>query len=341
MSEPVRVVAPAPLDGERVDRVVSFLTGLPRAEAAAVIDAGGVRLRGAVVTSRSARVRDGDEIEVTLPEPPGPLPADPTVAVDVVYADGDVIVVDKPAGLVVHPGAGNPDATLVNGLLARFPDMAGLDWPDPSRPGIVHRIDKGTSGLLMVARTPAAMTALAAQLEARTVERRYVALVWGTVEPASGVVDAPLGRSASDPTKVAVRAGGRRAVTRYEVIERWTDPQPTTLLRCILETGRTHQIRVHLAAIGHPVVGDDRYLQGSVGRQGPALEVGPEGVRRAKHRKRGAVVAPGVAPGRPFLHAAVLGFDHPSSGERLRFESELPADLRSTLAQLSTPGGAS
>ena len=338
MTEPVRVVAPAPLDGERVDRVVSFLTGMARAEAAAAVDSGAVSLRGAVIRSRSARVREGDELVIVLPDRPGPPLSDPSVEVDVVHADDDVIVVDKPAGLVVHPGAGNPGATLVNGLLARFPDMAGLEWPDAGRPGIVHRIDKGTSGLLMVARSPAAMEVLSAQLEAHTVERRYLALVWGTVEPASGVVDAPLGRSVADPTKMSVRADGRRAVTRYEVAGQWADPQPTTLLRCTLETGRTHQIRVHLAAIGHPVVGDDRYLQRSVGRQGPVLEMGPDGPRRSRNRKRGAIVAPGLAPGRPFLHAAMLGFDHPRSGAHMRFESPLPADLHVTLDRIGVRG---
>jgi len=205
----------------------------------------------------------------------------------------------------------------------------------------VHRIDKGTSGLLMVARTPAAGVALAGQLEARLVERRYLALVWGTVAPAVGVVDAPLGRSAADPTKVTVKADGRRAVTRYETVQHWSEPQPTTLLRCTLETGRTHQIRVHLAAIGHPVVGDDRYLSSGPRRPAPALEIGPDGAHRARNHKRGAVVAPGLAPGRPFLHAALLGFTHPSRGEPLRFESPLPADLMATLGQLrSGPEGA-
>lgn len=333
---PLVVDAPTALEGERVDRVISLLTGLARADAAALLAAGGVKLRGKVVTVRSARVRAGDRLEVSVPPPaasPGP---DPSVALDVVYADTEVIVVDKPAGLVVHPGAGNPGRTLVNGLLDRYPDIATHEWPDRGRPGIVHRIDKGTSGLLMVARTPAAGVALAAQLESRSVERRYLALVWGTVTPAVGVVDAPLGRSSSDPTKVTVKAEGRRAVTRYEAVQHWSEPQPTTLLRCTLETGRTHQIRVHLAAIGHPVVGDDRYLSSGPRRPAPVLEIGPDGARRARGHKRGAVVAPGLAPGRPFLHAAVLGFDHPSGGRRLRFESPLPADLTATLGLLSS-----
>jgi 23S rRNA pseudouridine1911/1915/1917 synthase len=189
--------------------------------------------------------------------------------------------------------------------------MVGQEWADPSRPGIVHRLDKGTSGLLMAARTAAAQRSLSAQLAARTVERRYLALVWGTVDQPAGVVDAPIGRSVRTPTRMTVRGDGRRAVTNYEVIQRWTEPQPTTLVHCVLETGRTHQIRVHLAAIGHPVVGDGRYESASAATRG---------------RQR-AAIAPGMRPARPFLHAEVLGFDHPASGERLRFELSLPADL--------------
>ena len=307
---PVRFVVPDALDGERVDRVVAFVTGLPRADAANVVDGGGVRLGDRAVTSRSRRVAAGDDLEIAVPEGRGGPEGDPGVAVDVVSADDAVIVVDKPAGLVVHPGAGHAGGTLVNGLLARFPDLAGHDWPDPERPGIVHRLDKGTSGLLMVGRTPATLAALAAALKARTVERRYLALVWGTVEDAVGMVDAPIGRSPADPTRMAVRADGRRAVTGYEVVTRFADPRPATLVRCALETGRTHQIRVHLAAIGHPVVGDDRYL------------------------RRGTAVARDIGVTRPFLHAAVLGFDHPEDGGRRRFESALPADLASVLAAL-------
>jgi len=322
------IVVPAGLDGQRIDRVVSFVTGRPRADAAAMVDDSRVRVDGAIVTSRSRKVRTGAVVEVDLPpEPEGPQ-RDVGVDLVVVHADEHVIVVDKPAGLVVHPGAGNAAGTLVNGLLGRFPDMAARTWLDAGRPGIVHRLDKGTSGLLMVARTPAALGDLSAQLQARTVERRYLALVWGSVEAADGVVDAPIGRSVSDPTRMTVRADGRRAVTRYEVVTRWATPQPTTLVRCALETGRTHQIRVHLAAIGHPVVGDARYRAGGRGGAGRRGAAGGRG-------ETNVAVAPGMGPGRPFLHAAVLGFDHPASGERLRFESELPEDLevvRRTLA---------
>ena len=193
------------------------------------------------------------------------------------------------------------DGTLVNGLLARYPELAGVG--DPGRPGIVHRLDKGTSGLLVVARTQAAYDGLVAQLAAHTAERRYLALVWGHPASAAGLVDAPIGRSPRDPLKMAVVADGREARTRYQVRETFDRPAPTALLDCRLETGRTHQIRVHLAAIGHPVVGDATY-----GGVRPALDVP-----------------------RPFLHAYRLSFDHPATGERLTFESPLPADLATIL----------
>src|SRR5439155_23772111 len=166
-------------------------------------------------------------------------------------------VVDKPPDLVVHPGAGNAAGTMVAGLLARFPELAGVGEAD--RPGVVHRLDKGTSGLLVVARTPAAYESLVGQLSSRSVERRYRTLVWGWPEPTTGLVDAPIGRSRRDPTRMAVAAGGREARTGYETERRYHEPVEAALLECRLETGRTHQIRVHLAAIGHPVVGDARY----------------------------------------------------------------------------------
>jgi 23S rRNA pseudouridine1911/1915/1917 synthase len=311
----MKLEVPRALDGERADRVVAFLAGIPRRQAAAVVRAGGVRLGGAVVAKGSQRVAAGLELDVDLPAPePGPGPA-PGVAFAVVFADADVVVVDKPPGLVVHPGAGHPGGTLVNGLLDRFPDMADERWPDPARPGIVHRLDKGTSGLLMVARRPAAAARLTAQLKARTVERRYLALVWGDVADPRGVIEAPLARSATDPARMAVRADGRPAVTSYEVVRRWG---AATLLRCALQTGRTHQVRVHLAVIGHPVVGDDRYSPGT--RRPGGGRAGP--------------VARALAPGRPFLHAEVLGFDHPRTGERLRFTSALPADLERAIEAL-------
>jgi len=294
----VKETVPRALDGERVDRVVAFLTGLPRSEVADLVANGGVRLDGAAVRARSRRVAEGDVVEIDVPEAADsshPI-ADPTVEVPVVHADEHVIVVDKPAGLVVHPGAGQRQGTLVHGLLHLYPDLA--DVGDRERPGIVHRLDKGTSGLMVVARTPLALAALTAQLKRRDVERRYLALVVGEVGEGRGVVDAPIGRSARQPTRMAVTARGRAARTRYEVLERYTGPVAATLLECRLETGRTHQVRVHLAAIGHPVVGDTRY-----GR------------------------TDALAMKRPFLHAHELAFDHPADGSRRRFHSPLPLDL--------------
>jgi 23S rRNA pseudouridine1911/1915/1917 synthase len=194
---------------------------------------------------------------------------------------------------------------MVAGLLARFPELAGVG--EPERPGIVHRLDKGTSGLLVVARTPAAYESLVEQLSSRTVERRYLALVWGLPEPATGLVDAPIGRSRRDPTRMSVSATGREARTRYEVQQRFTEPVGSSLIECRLETGRTHQIRVHLAAIGHPVVGDPRY--------------------------RGARAS--FPTPRMFLHAHALAFDHPGTHERVTFTAPLPADLQGVLDRLS------
>jgi len=299
----VELVVSSALDGERIDRLVALAGGLTRAEASALVDDGAVACAGRVVTNRSQRVRQGDRIDIDLPAPvpPAALVPDPEVDVDVVYADEQVIVVDKAPGVVVHPGAGHRTGTLVQGLVGRFPDMADHRWPDPQRPGIVHRLDKGTSGLLVVARTPLALAALSGQLRARAMERGYLALVWGTIDGDAGVIDAPLGRSERDPLRMAVRVGGRRAVTRYVVRARFEHPGMATLVACQLETGRTHQIRAHLAAIGHPVVGDGRY-------RGRDLQLG-----------------------RPFLHAERLAFDDPSTGERRSFASPLPADLQSLL----------
>ena len=302
----VRERIPKALAGERVDRVVSLLTGLSRAAVADLVASAGVRLAGATVATRAARVGAGDELEVVLPQARSQaLAPGPHVEVDVVYVDEHVVVVDKAPGVVVHPGAGNADGTLAQALAARFPDMAQVG--QPGRPGVVHRLDKGTSGLLVVARTPASYEALVAQLAARSVERRYVALVWGCPQPARGVVDAPIGRSQRTPTRMTVSSRGREARTAYEVRRAFDRPVPVALVACRLETGRTHQIRVHLAAIGHPVVGDSRY-----------------------GGDRKAVLAP-----RPFLHAERLTFRHPLTGERLTFEAELPPDLEEVVAGLS------
>ncbi len=287
------------LAGERLDRVVALLWDLSRRQVAELVASGGVHVSGRVAAVRACRVVEGDVIEVDLSEATEPtgVEPDPGVEVAVVACDDQVIVVDKPPGLIVHPGAGHPTGTLVNGLVARWPEIAGVG--QPVRPGIVHRLDAGTSGLLVVARTPSAYTSLVAQLAARTVGRRYLALVWGRVEAPVGLIDAPVGRSQRDRTQMAVSVDGREARTRYEVISRHDEPAPVTLVACGLETGRTHQVRVHLAAIGHPVVGDVRY-----GGARPQLQVS-----------------------RPFLHAFELGFDHPATGERRSWTSPLPPDL--------------
>ncbi|MBN2624097.1 MAG: RluA family pseudouridine synthase [Acidimicrobiales bacterium] len=299
-------VVPRALDGQRLDRVVAFVTGRSRAEAAALVDDGAVLVAGRVATSRSLRVSEGDELQVDLPDraPEADLTPDPGIAVPVVHEDVHLWVIDKPAGLVVHPGAGQASGTLVHGLLARDPAIRTVGQPD--RPGIVHRLDKGTSGLMLVARTDEAYERLVTMLAARQVERGYRTLVWGTPDSATGLIDAPIGRSARDRTRMAVTVGGRPARTRYEVVRTYHEPVEVTELACRLETGRTHQIRVHLASIGHRVVGDARY-----GGQRQSLPID-----------------------RPFLHAERLRLDHPITGEALSFTSPLPDDLTAVLASL-------
>lgn len=304
MDKAIDEVVPAALGGERVDRLVALLAEVSRKEAAAIVAAGGVHLDGIVAGSGKQRVEAGQRVTIDATavadrEPPGP---EPSIDIPIVHADADVIVVDKPAGLVVHPGPGHPSGTVVNGLLARFPELVHVGQPD--RPGIVHRLDVGTSGLMVVARTTAAYTQLVADLAARRIERHYDALVWRWPEQTTGVIDAPIGRDPRDPLRMAVTVDGRPARTHFSVVERYDRPAELARLRCRLETGRTHQIRVHLSVVGHPVVGDGTY----------------GGVR------------PGLACPRPFLHAAHLSFQHPVSGVMLTFASPLPADLAPVLA---------
>jgi len=295
-------VVPESLGGERVDRAVAMVTGWSRAEVQAVADRGEIEVDGRVV-AKSRKLAAGERVEVhgrpAVTAPPGPEP----VPVDVVYEDADVVVVLKPAGLVVHPGAGHDHGTLVHGLLARYPELAGVGAPD--RPGIVHRLDRDTSGLMVVARSEAAYDALVDALAGRMLTREYDALVWGHPENPRGVVDAPIGRSTTRRTRMAVRNEGKEARTVYEVVE-WFGQPEVARLRCRLETGRTHQIRVHLAAIGHPVVGDAAY-----------------GGRRT-----------GIDLDRPFLHAERLAFAHPVTGEPLDFRVPLPAGLDAVLRSL-------
>lgn len=297
---------PAALSGERLDRIVAIIAECSRSDAAQLVALGGVRLDGAVEHGGKLRVKAEQVVAVDptlLPVALGPE-ADSTVEFVVVHADEHLLIIDKPAGLVVHPGAGNTSGTLVNGLLARFPELA--DVGEAHRPGIVHRLDVGTSGLLAVARTTRAYHVLVNALAARDVGRVYRTLVWGHLANHQGVIDAPIGRDHRDPTRMAVVVDGRPSRTHYRVLHEYRSPTEVSSVECRLETGRTHQIRVHLSAIGHPVVGDATY----------------GGVRSHVH------------PPRPFLHAAVLELDHPVSGERLRFESAVPADLAQVETEL-------
>ena len=298
---------PASLADVRIDRVVSLVADVSRSAAAALIESGAVTLDGQVVTAGKEKVALGQTITVDVAQAAGPeLPqADGSVALEVVHADDDVIVVNKPAALVVHPGAGNKTGTLVNFLLHTYPEIAEVG--DPLRPGIVHRLDAGTTGLIVVARTQHAYESLVAQLAVRTVSRVYSTLVWGNPVSVNGVIDAPIGRDQRDPTRMAVVVDGKPSRTHYALEHSYHSPKESALLECRLETGRTHQIRVHLASIGHPVVGDAQY----------------GGVR------------PGLSPRRPMLHARELAFDHPRDGERRTFTAELPSDFAALLATLS------
>jgi len=294
-------VVPAALDGERLDRTVALLAGWSRSEVQALVDSGAVLVSGEAAP-KSRRLVEGEVVRVLAEPQPQAPPVAGDVEIDVRYADADVLVVAKPAGMIVHPGAGHPSGTLVNGILSRYPEVAAVG--EPHRPGIVHRLDRDTSGLLVVARSTEAYASLVHQLAARAVERRYLALVWGT--PARrAMIDAPIGRSASRRTRMAVRDGGREARTGFEVVESFSSPE-VSLLECRLETGRTHQIRVHLAAIDHPIVGDAAY-----------------GGARAT-----------VQLGRPFLHAFRLAFDHPVSGGRIEVEDPLPGELAAVLEEM-------
>jgi 23S rRNA pseudouridine1911/1915/1917 synthase len=288
-----------------------MVTNVSRAAAARLVEEGRVSVDGVPVRVGRTTLRPGTTLTVHLPGEgrDGSVAAEPGVRFGVVYADDAVAVVDKPAGLVVHPGAGHDVGTLAGGLLATFPGLAELVRAGvcaPDRPGIVHRLDKGTSGLLVVGLTAESYRSLVGQLATRTMARRYLALVEGDVAEDRGEVDAPIGRSARTPTRMAVAAGGRAARTAYTVVERRGGDAPVTLLEVSLHSGRTHQIRVHMSAIGHPVVGDARY--GTADRR--------------------------LGAGRFFLHAFQLGFDHPVSGDRMEFRSPLPGDLEDYLGAL-------
>jgi 23S rRNA pseudouridine1911/1915/1917 synthase len=305
--------------GERLDRLLaSRIADLSRSRLKALILAGEVAIGGRTIRDPGHRVNAGDALAVEVPPPEPAEPTGEAIPLKVVFEDAEIIVIDKPRGLVVHPAAGNWSGTLVNALIAHCGDsLSGIGGV--RRPGIVHRLDKDTTGLLVAAKTDRAHRALAAQFadHGRTgeLQRGYYAFVWGAPDRPKGTIDRPIGRHPHARDKMAVRPEGRAAVTHWEVIERYpgADGSPAaSLLACRLMTGRTHQIRVHLAAIGHPLIGDHIYGAGF----------------RTKTARFPTDARAGIeALGRQALHAYLLGIRHPSRGEYLEFRSELPGDL--------------
>lgn len=295
---------PEPLVGERLDRVVSMIAFCSRSQAVWLIESGKVELSGRVVSSKSYKVQMNQKIVIDneILGHEEYLEPDEAVEFQVVYEDDDLFVIDKPSGLVVHPGTGNESGTLVNGLLARYPEIAGVGQPD--RPGIVHRLDKGTSGLMIAARSERAYEGLVKMMASHQVNRTYIALVFGHFEALRGIIDAPIGRSATHSTQMALSSSGKDALTNYEVKARFASPEAASLVELRLETGRTHQIRIHMRAIGHSVFGDEVYSrQGALGLK------------------------------RMFLHSSFLGFRHPASGEEMTFNSALPQELSEFLEE--------
>jgi 23S rRNA pseudouridine1911/1915/1917 synthase len=312
------IVIAAREDGERLDRVLAEHAGLSRSRLKALILAGEIAIDGTTIRDPAHRVNAGTSVCVRVPPPADPTPRAETIALAVVYEDAELIVIDKPAGLVVHPGAGNWTGTLVNALIAHCGEsLSGIGGV--RRPGIVHRLDKDTSGLLVVAKTDAAHRALAAQFadHGRTgaLERGYLAFVWGSPDRPKGRIEAPIARHPHARDKMAVRQGGREAVTAWEVLERYPGAGAdavASLLACRLETGRTHQIRVHLAHIGHPLLGDSTY---GPGFKTKAALLGPAAREALARLDRQA------------LHAHILSFEHPKTRHFLQFRSELPVEL--------------
>jgi len=305
--------------GERLDRVLaSHVTALSRTRLKALVQAGRVTVGGRTIRDPGHRVNAGEQLTVEVPPPEPAVPEPESIPLAIVHEDDDLIVIDKPSGLVVHPAAGNRTGTLVNALIAHCgASLSGIGGV--KRPGIVHRLDKDTTGLMVIAKNDRAHRALAAQFadhgRAGPLERGYLAFVWGAPDRPRGTIDKPLGRHPRARERMAVRADGRHAVTHWEVLERYPgiDGKPVaSLIACRLETGRTHQIRVHLASIGHPLLGDPVY---GTGWRTKAARL-PEDARAALQ-----------ALGRQALHAYLLGVEHPVSGQHLVFRSALPSDL--------------
>ncbi|MFZ0694217.1 MAG: RluA family pseudouridine synthase [Alphaproteobacteria bacterium] len=304
------VAATAKHKGERLDKLLAAaLPALSRTRLKNLIEAGRVACAGATITDASRRVKPGEIFEIVVPPP---VPAEPraqNIPLAIVYEDEDLIVIDKPAGLVVHPAPGNRDNTLVNALLAHCgKSLSGIGGV--MRPGIVHRLDKDTSGLMVVAKNDAAHASLARQFAERTMSRAYYAVVWGVPRKAEGEISGNIGRNPHFRKKMAVvKSGGKPALTRYKVLRSFG--KMASLIECRLMSGRTHQIRVHMAAIGHPVIGDTVYG----GKSPPGIKLDPALATAAKHL------------GRQALHAYLIGFDHPRTGERLEFQSNITSDI--------------
>jgi 23S rRNA pseudouridine1911/1915/1917 synthase len=317
---------------DRLDRVLArAFNDLSRSRLQGLVRDGRVKVAGAVVRESSARVQPGAEIVLEIPPAAPAEPRGEPIALAVVYEDDDLIVIDKPAGLVVHPAAGHDSGTLVNALIAHCGDtLSGIGGV--KRPGIVHRLDKDTSGLLVVAKNDHAHQALSAQFadHGRTgpLERGYLAFAWGVPPRPKGTVEAPIDRHPHARDKMAVRQNGREAITHWHTLETYdgADGKPVaSMIECRLETGRTHQIRVHLSHIGHPLLGDGVY--------GPG------------HKTKSVLLTPPAKAaleslGRQALHAYLLAIEHPSTGEKLEFRSELPADLARLRADLASARGA-
>lgn len=304
----VEETVPAALDGERIDRIVALIADISRSDATRLIADGGATVDGVTVKSGKPRLVEGQTVVVDLDkipveEPPGP---DPSVVLDIVHVDDDLIVLNKSAGLVVHPASRNGTGTVVNGILALFPEVAGVG--QPARPGIVHRLDAGTTGMMVVARSQVAYDSLVDALTEHEVGREYVALAWGTFDTPTATVDAPIGRHPRDPMKMTVVNNGKWARTHLQVLDEFDEPAAVSVVQCTLETGRTHQIRVHLAAVGHPVVGDSTYGGAKLALKAP----------------------------RPMLHARRLTLVHPTTGVEMSWEAPLPDDMVAVMSRCSS-----
>jgi len=319
-----RAVVASEQAGWRLDRFLAAALGdISRSRLQQLLQSGAVTHTRKTIRDGNFRVKSGEAYTVHVPPPAPAVPQGQNIPLQVVYEDKDLIVIEKPAGLVVHPAAGNPDGTLVNALIAHCgTSLSGVGGV--ARPGIVHRLDKDTSGLLVAAKNERAMGSLAKQFANHTIERAYHAVVWGAPRAGDGIVEGQIGRNPFDRKRMAVlRGGGKQARTRYRLVEKFGDPEKpfASLIECRLETGRTHQIRVHLTHIGHPLIGDPAYGKS---RQAP----------RPKTTAQEVAFAAASNFSRQALHAYILGFQHPTLHKAMRFESRWPADLAELISAL-------